>query len=525
MDFRIRMSPTLVAPGRVAFRVVNKGAVAHDLVFGNGGRTRILRPGATQTIVVRFSKPGLYQFYCSIPGHTALGMNGTLRVGHGNGPKAPPTPSPTPSGSDASSDPSTGDLELTLVASGLAPLTYVAAPPGDPSRLMVVQQDGLVSLVKDGSVLALPFLDLRDVVRAEGEKGLLSIAFAPDYGTSGLLYAYYNDLNGNVHVVEFQRSLGDPDAARPDGRELLRVVEPTADHMGGMMQFGPDGYLYIAVGDGGANPPSIPVGVHGQTLDDLFGSILRINPREGDPYAIPPDNPFVSVLGARPEIVAYGLRNPWRFWIDKETNAMLIGDVGESTREEIDRLPLDDLGLDFGWPCREGSITPDVLIPTQCAMATLTPPLWEYSHSPTRCSVTGGVVSRDPRLPSLSGLYLWSDLCDGQLYAINPAMQTIAEQPLGLSAVQPTSFGTDALNRIYVTTVAGNVYRLDPSPAAPASPSPRLTRGCAASFTSRAPKPSSRRAVMERARACQARRRNTPLTLTRERHGRRTSPS
>ena len=178
------------------------------------------------------------------------------------------------------------------------------------------------------------------------------------------------------------------------------------------MQFGPDGYLYIAVGDGGANPPSIPIGVYGQTLDDLLGSILRIDPRAGDPYSIPADNPFASTPAARPEIAAYGLRNPWRFWIDAQTNTMLIGDVGEGSREEIDRLPLSNLGLNFGWPCKEGTITPDVLIPTSCSTAKLTAPLYEYSHSETRCSITGGVVSRDPRLPTLNGLYLWSDLCD-----------------------------------------------------------------------------------------------------------------
>jgi glucose/arabinose dehydrogenase len=228
------------------------------------------------------------------------------------------------------------------------------------------------------------------------------------------------------------------------------------------MQFGPDGFLYIAVGDGGADPPLTPVGAYGQTLDDLFGSILRINPRRGDPYSIPADNPFASTPSARPEIIAYGLRNPWRFWIDPKTNTMLIGDVGESTREEIDRLPLDNLGLNFGWPCKEGSTRPDVLMPASCSTSELTPPLYEYPHSPARCSITGGVVSRDPRLPHLNGLYLWTDLCDKQLYAIDPSARTIAERPFRLPLKEPTSFGTDALNRIYVTTTEGNLYRLDP---------------------------------------------------------------
>ncbi len=464
VDFKIRMSRTVVAPGRVVFEVVNRGAVAHDLVF-KLGRTRILQPGGRQTISVVFSKSGVYRFFCSVQGHRALGMLGLLRVGPGPAPApAPVAPPAGPVGGPPTT--AIGGLGLTPVATGLGPLTFVAAPPGDGTRLMVVQQDGLVLLVKDGVLQDKPFLDLREATRADGEKGLLSIAFAPDYETSGLLYAYYNDPNGDVRVVELQRSADDPDTAGAEGRELLRIIKPTGDHNGGMMQFGPDGDLYVAVGDGGASPPSIPIGAYGQTLDDLLGSILRIDPREGEPYSIPADNPFVSAPDARPEIAAYGLRNPWRFWIDAQTNTMLIGDVGEDSREEIDRLPLSTLGLDFGWPCKEGTVTPPgVLAPASCSEAALTAPIYEYSHSETRCSITGGVVSRDPRLPAVDGLYLWSDLCDDQLYAIDPAAPTITERPLGLPVKQPTSFGTDALDRTYVTTAGGDLYRLDPAPS------------------------------------------------------------
>jgi glucose/arabinose dehydrogenase len=461
VDYRFRLSRTVVAPGRVVFKVIDRGTVAHDLVFARGGRTGVLKPGGTQTITVTFSKQGLYRFFCSVPGHRALGMQGSLRVGSANAlaPKPPPASSVgVPPNSQSR------DLRLTAVAGGLAPLTHVAAPPKDKTRLMIVQQDGLVLLVKKDVLQEKPFLDLRSVVRAEAEKGLLSVAFAPDYARSGLLYTYYNDLNGDIRVVEFQRSADNADVAGPEGRELLLIVKSTANHNGGMMQFGPDGFLYIAVGDGGADPPLTPVGAYGQTLDDLFGSILRINPRIGEPYSIPADNPFASTPNARPEIIAYGLRNPWRFWIDPKTNTMLIGDVGESTREEIDRLPLDNLGLNFGWPCKEGSTRPDVLIPASCSTSELTPPLYEYPHVARRCSITGGIVSRDPRLPRLNGLYLWTDLCEKQLYAIDPSARTIAERPLRLPVKEPTSFGTDALNRVYVTTTEGNLYRLDPRP-------------------------------------------------------------
>jgi glucose/arabinose dehydrogenase len=457
-DFRITLSRLTTRPGKIVFNVVNKGAVRHDLVFAGAGgkRTKILRPGQRQTITVPLTKAGLYRFYCSIPGHRALGMTGAIRVGAGAAPK-PPAPPATPAITKA------GTARLTQVASGLAAVTGITSPPGDTSRVMIVQQSGLVSVLRDGALQPAPFLDIRDQVTADGEKGLLSLAFAPDYATSGHFYVDYNDHAGNLHVVELHRVPGDPDRAEPTGRELLEIPKPTADHNGGMLQFGPDGYLYVAVGDGGADLPKIPVGASGQTLDDYLGSILRIDPR-GDPYAVPPSNPFVAVAGARPEIVAYGLRNPWRFWIDAQTNEMLIGDVGENTAEEIDRMPLDHLGLDFGWPCAEGAkaTEPDIPKPVSCATAALTPPLFEYPHSATRCSITGGVVVRDPRLPMLVGSYLWGDLCDGGIYSIDPAAAKIVVAPLGLSAPQTTSFGVDAAGQVYVGTAGGVVYRFDP---------------------------------------------------------------
>jgi len=325
-----------------------------------------------------------------------------------------------------------------------------------------------VLLYRNGLRAAKPFADLRSVVRAEGEKGLLSIAFAPDYATSGLLYAYYNNRNGNIRVVELHRSAADPDSVDSSRRRLIALTKQTADHNGGMMQFGPDGYLYIGIGDGGADPPAVAVGRSGQTLDDLFGTIIRIDPRGGDPYGVPAGNPFVSTAGARPEIVAYGLRNPWRFWIDAPTDSMVIGDVGEGSREEVDRLALDQLGVDFGWPCREGSVVPPrVTIPASCATAQLTAPSFEYPHGAKRCSITGGVVAHDPRIRALDGLYLWSDLCDGALYALSGVAGRAAESPLGLAVTEPTSFGVDGAGRVYVTTGTGSLYRLDLSTAAP----------------------------------------------------------
>jgi hypothetical protein len=447
-DFDIRLSTGTVPPGRTVFHVLNRGNVTHDFAV-DGRKTRALAHGQRQSLVVDLTRAGAYRFDSALPGQAELGMTGVLQVRRNVHPMR----------SIAVSTRST--ITLTLVLSKLPPLTFAVSPPGDTHRLMVVEQSGLVLLLKDGQLAAQPFADLRSVVTDNGEQGLLSIAFAPDYATSGLLYAYYNNRNGNIRVVELHRSASNPDVIDSSRRRILAITKSTADHNGGMMQFGPDGDLYVAIGDGGADPPAIPVGITGQTLDDLFGSIIRIDPRSGSPYAIPAGNPFATTPGVRPEIVAYGFRNPWRFWIDAATNRMLIGDVGEGSREEIDALPLDHLGLDFGWPCKEGDVVPpNVTLPAVCQTATLTPPIYDYPHSSTRCAVVGGVVDRDPATKGLDGLYLWSDLCGGEVYGLTEQGGKAAILPLGVSAVQPSSFGTDALGRVYVATGTGNLYRL-----------------------------------------------------------------
>jgi glucose/arabinose dehydrogenase len=445
----VAVSVPAVPTGEVRFQVRNLTGVARQFGVVGKRRTGLIEPRGSASLTVRFTRPGTRQLLSAAPrAGRAPVLHGSLRI-------------VMPARTTLTVPP----VRLTQVAKGLASATDVVAPPGDTSRVLVVQQNGIVSLLVDGVLQPRPFLDLRNVVVADGEKGLLSIAFAPDYATSGLVYAYFNNRDGNIRVREYHRSATDPEVIDTAQRRLLlALVKPTADHNGGMMQFGPDGYLYLSIGDGGANPPTIPVGVTGQTLNDLFGSILRIDPRSGDPYAIPAGNPFTGVEGARAEIVAYGLRNPWRFSIDAKTDEMLIGDVGEGSREEIDRLPLTRLGANFGWPCKEGNvIPPGVTLPAGCKTATLTPPLWQYPHSDTRCSVIGGSVARDPRLPALDGVYVWSDFCDGEIYALDPASAEPAEIPLGIRVSQPTSFGTDGLGRIYVTTTAGSVYRIDPT--------------------------------------------------------------
>jgi glucose/arabinose dehydrogenase len=368
---------------------------------------------------------------------------------------APPAPAPPPvDTSDVAS--------LTRIGSFERPV-LVTAPGGDARRLFVVEQAGTVRVVADGQTLPRPFLDIREDVKLTNEPGLLSIAFAPDYATSGRFYAFYNARvgSGDIRISEFRRHPTDPELAdRFTERILLTVVKPWENHNGGMLQFGPDGFLYASIGDGDSgvlNPP----GVFAQRRDNLLGTIIRIDPR-GQPYGIPPDNPYLGVAGALPEIWAYGLRNPWRFWIDHESRTMYVGDAGNAQREEVDLLPLSEPGANLGWPCFEGTAPFD---PTATCEAAL-PPLLEYAPGGGRCAIVGGVVVRDERLSELAGRYLYGDFCSGSLTAVAVADERVSESgDLGVVVPELTSFGVDALNRVYVTSLRGDVFRLDPKRA------------------------------------------------------------
>lgn len=449
-DFSFTLSRRSVPAGSsVRFVVRNRGSTIHDFVV-KGRRTRTLRPGQSQTIAVAFPRKGSYRFLCSVSGHARLGMKGTFTVG--TRPPPPPPASPPVDTSDI--------VELTRIGTIERPV-LVTAPPGDNERIFVVEQTGTVRVIRNGELRPTPFLDLREKVKLSSEPGLLSIAFAPDYSVSGLFYAFYNTTagNGDIHISEFRRHATDPDLAEPyNERILLTIEKPWENHNGGMLQFGPDGFLYASVGDGDSgvlNPP----GFFAQRRDDLLGSILRIDPRAGDPYRVPPDNPFVGLDGVRPEIWAYGLRNPWRFWIDPETGSMFIGDAGNERREEIDLAARGRAGLNFGWPCFEGSLPFD---PTASCDGAV-PPLLDYPRQDGACAVIGGVVARDARIPALSGRYLYGDFCSGKITAItieNDQVSTSGE--LGLVVPELTSFGVDALARVYVMSLEGDVYRVDP---------------------------------------------------------------
>ena len=350
-----------------------------------------------------------------------------------------------------------GGVRLERIGDFDQPL-YVTQAPGSDD-LHVVERTGRVRVVRDGETLAKPFLDLSGEVLTSSEQGLLSIAFAPDYADSRLLYAYYTDSQGDQRVSEFR--------ARPDGgavepgseREVLLMEDFAANHNGGLLVFGPGGLLYIGTGDGGliGDPERTA-----QDLGSLLGKILRIDPRaaDGRPYSVPGDNPFTSRAGARPEVFAYGLRNPWRFSFDRETRALSIGDVGQNAFEEIDFLPFERArGANFGWSAYEAE---ERFNQDQSAPGHVRPVL-AYGRE-AGCSVTGGYVVRDPSLRSLYGRYLYGDFCAGELRSFVPRGGAARDdRALGLSVPSLTSFGEDAEGRIYVTSLDGPMFRLGPS--------------------------------------------------------------
>jgi len=462
-DFSYALSRTAVPASRIRFTVMNRGAVAHDFAVG-GRRTRLLEPGQSTVLAVTFVRAGRFAFRCTVPGHATLGMRGTLTVAKAQRPPATTTKPETTTALPPTTTSAPVRLQLTKIGDFARPV-YVTAPPGDPNHLFVAEQRGTVQQVVDGQVQPTPFLDVTDQVLEVNERGFLGIAFAPDYATSGRVYVDYTDRtgNGNVNVVEFRLTDRYSDWLDPySARQILEIDKPWENHNAGMLQFGTDGYLYVAVGDGDSgvvNPP----GAFAQTLDDLLGDILRIDPlhpSEQLPYSIPDSNPFAGRTGARPEVWDYGLRNPWRFWIDSVTGDLYIGDAGEGEREEIDHVPGNKGGLNFGWPCFEGTVT----APTTQTCADPIGPVYDYDHGAGRCAVIGGVVVRDPRLPSLAGRYLFGDYCDGKLHSmLVDGNKATDATDLGLTVPTLDSFGVDGLGRVYVTATDGGVYRLDPA--------------------------------------------------------------
>jgi glucose/arabinose dehydrogenase len=354
--------------------------------------------------------------------------------------------------------PATG-LRLVEIARGLDGPLYVTAPPGD-ARLFVVEQPGRVRIVEGGRLRERPFLDLTKRVRSGGERGLLSIAFHPAYRTNGFLFVNYTDLHGDTQIERYHVS-ADPNVADPaSARLVLHIDQPYVNHNGGHILFGPDGMLYVGMGDGGSGGD--PHG-NGQNLGALLGKMLRLDvdvsqDLAAPAYRIPRDNPFVGRRGARPEIWAYGLRNPWRFCFDPPAGLVYIADVGQDRWEEVDVAPMRTGGLNYGWNIMEGRHD---YAPRGRPRSGLVMPLVEYSHN-DGCSITGGFVCRGTSMPELAGTYFFSDYCRGWIrsFRVSQGRAIDRREWQGLDAGQVTSFGFDAAGEIYVTNAAGRVYRL-----------------------------------------------------------------
>lgn len=344
-------------------------------------------------------------------------------------------------------------IELTRVADGLDGPLHLSAPAGDP-RLFVVEQPGRIRIIADGRLLERPFLDIAARVRSGGERGLLSVAFHPRYAENGRFFVNYTDRDGDTRIAEFRVS-ADPDRADPDSERLLLAVEqPYANHNGGHVLFGPDGRLYAGMGDGGA--ANDPHG-HGRNPNTLLGAILRIDVDAGEPYAIPPDNPWAKG-GGRPEIWAIGARNPWRMWFDAPESLLYVADVGQNRWEEVHVAPAAAAGLDYGWNVMEGR---HCFRGAGCDTAGLHLPVLEYGHD-EGCSITGGIVYRGRAVPGLEGHYLYADYCRGWIRSFRYAGgRAVDRRKLARDVGSIASFGEGADREAYVVTLEGAVYRID----------------------------------------------------------------
>jgi glucose/arabinose dehydrogenase len=342
-------------------------------------------------------------------------------------------------------------------------------PPGENHRLFVAEKTGRIRIIKDEVLIDEPFLDLSSVVTTEHlEQGLVGFAFHPRYSDNGRFFVHYIDRDQLGHIAEFRVSANPDLADAGSQRALIVETRQHIRHNGGALRFGPDGFLYASEGDGG-NPRDVNSGSEAQNLDSIFGKILRLDVDHGDPYAIPPGNPFVGVPGALGEIWAYGLRNPWRFAINHSSGDLLIGDVGEGRFEEIDFSRAGKGGEDFGWPAFEGPAC--YLGP--CVASKYAFPIFYYGHErangqDTACAVIAGPVYAGCRMPGYEGVFFYGDYCGGHVWSFRVQDGKVVDRwdltpSLGNGLRSISSFGEDASGEIYILDLHGEVYRIDPS--------------------------------------------------------------
>ena len=359
-------------------------------------------------------------------------------------------------------------IELQQVLAGLAQPVFVTGAGDGSQRLFIAEQPGLIKVLRPGAQAATVFLDISSKVLSGGEQGLLGLAFHPEFSQNRRLFVNYTRKpDGATVIAEYQADATNPDVAVPVESFLLVIAQPYANHNGGMVAFGPDGYLYIATGDGGSgNDPEN----RAQNPQDLLGKILRIDVDRqglGVPYAIPPSNPFSSSPIGRPEIFALGLRNPWRFSFDRATGRLYAGDVGQSQMEEVDVI---NSGANYGWRVWEGSRCTG-LGPAPCPSPGFTPPITEYDHSQGRCSITGGYVYRGSRNSLPFGAYVFADFCTGEIFMLYSGVPRL----LLRTGWNISSFGEGDDGEIYVADWRGSVHRII-NPEAPTQPAMYLPR-------------------------------------------------
>ncbi|MEO6715430.1 MAG: PQQ-dependent sugar dehydrogenase [Mycobacteriales bacterium] len=355
-------------------------------------------------------------------------------------------------------DPRAVQVSLVSAASSRFVAPTVVTNAGD-ARLFVAEQRGLIRVVSGGRVQATPYLDLRrSVGRSTGEQGLLGLAFHPDFARNRFFYVAYNNADGSLQLTRFQAvTAGAATASFASRVPLLTVPHPNARHNGGMIAFGPDGMLYLSVGDGYSTPQKA------QDLSSLLGKILRIDVNRScapTRYCIPAGNPFASTPGARREIWHLGLRNPWRFSFDRVAGSLWIGDVGNAKYEEVDTVAKGLAGRNFGWPCREGAHS----YSGSCRAGALTYPVVEMAHDTGMCALIGGYVYRGRQSPALAGTYVFADLCSGKIYGVSQSGGRWVRAQIGKSLDSLSSFGESASGELYAVDLVGRLTRLVGAP-------------------------------------------------------------